>query len=171
MAWDDKLLSDINALRKAKTDPSSQKPDQSSIEAAIQASIQGKKPAAPAAPAKPATPPAKPATPPAKPVAPPPKPAQPVQPPKPATPPPEKKPMDMSAIEAAILASIQGGKKPDAAPEPVVTVEPAPQPAPEPEEPVRPNEIVLEPIPDEEPETPAVPGQVFKVFLRGCLRQ
>ena len=101
MAWDDKLLSDINALRKGKQDAAqSGAGDKSSIEAAIQASLQGgKKPAQPAAPA---TPPKKPA-----------QPAAPATPPKkPATPPPaQKKSIDLSSIEAQIQA-VKACRKP-----------------------------------------------------------
>lgn len=146
MAWDEKLLSDINnALKQqgklgsapASAQPAQKKPmDMSAIEASIQASIRGSKP-------QDQTPP---------PVTPAPAPAQPA----------EKKSMDMSAVEAAIQASVQGGKKSEPAPEAVVS-EVMPKTVPQPETP-RPakGEIVLEPIRDEEPAPDSTPDQPSK---------
>ncbi len=144
MGWDDKLLQDINALvqKKPDTPKSGSGMDKATLEAAIQASMKGKSAPTPPSPPKTQTPP------------PPPE--------------PEKKPLDMSAIEAQILASMQGKKTGEASqaeptppprPEPEVTVEPAHRPEPEPEQPRQTPQIIDVPVVrDPEPETAPDPA-------------
>lgn len=167
MAWDDKILSDLNALLQnsasdPEPEPSKQKPlDLSAIEAQITASISSNGKPEPAA--EPVPEPASVRMPPEEPALPGEIVLEPIRvedsanvatPPAPApepTPTPQNLP-DFSAIEAQIMASISSDSKP----------EPAAEPAPETPEPVAqdpapevPDPVVQESAPEDDESVPA----------------